>query len=160
MPNWVLFTFQLMLFPCLSAFLSVTGLVSNPLLSILAGAVIIVLYYYLMRNTINLDFARGIRQIKAGRYKAAIDSFKKSVAQYEKYPFLDKWRFIIFLSSSRYGFHEMALTNLAFAYIKSGELSSAKKCYEECLRINPDNQTAKNISSLIDISPREITEAG
>lgn len=151
-PNWLMVIFQVFMFFCAGILVYMTGLMPDFLISLFLGTAILVVYYYLIRNTLNLDFARGIRSVKSGKFKDAASSFEKSASFFAKYPFLDTWRFIILLSSSQYGYREMALTNLGFVYAKLGDHILSKKNYEMCIELNPKNKSALAALSLINLS--------
>lgn len=63
-------------------------------------------------------YQTGYNQLKAERYRDAIDAFKQVIS-------LDKN-------------HAMAYTNMAYAYRKLGKYKKAVKLYRNALAINPD----------------------
>lgn len=80
---------------------------------------------------------KGMRLVKWGEYQAAIDSFEKSYASFARYPWLDKYRSILLLSSSKMSYREMALCNLGFCYGMIGDGAKAKAYYQQALEEFP-----------------------
>lgn len=56
-----------------------------------------------------------MRLAKQQAFREAIDKFQRSYGFLEKYPWLDKYRFITMLDSSARSYREMALCNIAYS---------------------------------------------
>lgn len=112
---------------------------SDPL--IYAIAVYLILHY-LLRRLIPGDHRNGIRLMKEEKFEEAINCFEKSIEFFGKYPWLDKYRYLLILSSAKMSYREMALCNIAFAMTQTNRGKEAKLKYEEILRQYPDNVLA------------------
>ncbi len=111
-----------------------------------ASDVVILLYFLyplISRQLVARSHRRGMRFFKAGDYIHAIDEFEKSYHFFMKHPWIDKYRFVVLLSSGRISFTEMALLNTAFCYSQIGEGDRAKHYYEKTLEQFPDSGMAK-----------------
>ncbi len=107
-------------------------------------AVILYLLYPLVsRKLIAHNHRSGIRFFKSGDYVHAIDEFKKSYEFFMEHKWIDKYRFVVLLSSGRISYTEMALLNIAFCYTQIGDGSRAKLYYEKTLEQFPDSGMAK-----------------
>lgn len=123
------------------------------LIAIIFGACIVVIYRYIIRYTIIINGVKGIKFLKKGDFDKAIICFEKSNSFFLAHKILDKYGYIVFLNSSKYTYREPILINLAFLYAQKGDINKAKEYYEECLKINPQNEIA--ISSLNFINYKE-----
>ncbi len=85
----------------------------------------------------------GMVAVKSQNYKDAILHFEKSYAFFKKYSWIDKYRYAILTSSSKMGYKEMALNNIAFCYLKTGNLVMARRCYEKTIERFSKNKMAK-----------------
>lgn len=86
---------------------------------------------------------QALRDIKAGDFKAAIPKFHSSYNILNKYPWIDKYRYLILLSSSKISYREMALNNIAFCYCQIAEEEKAISLYNRMLAEYPDSTLAK-----------------
>ena len=62
---------------------------------------------------------------------------------FKRNAWIDKYRYIILLSSSRVSYTEMALLNIAFCYGQSGDGKRSKEYYKKTLSEFPDSEIAK-----------------
>jgi tetratricopeptide (TPR) repeat protein len=88
------------------------------------------------------NFMKGMKRIRQEQYSEAIPFFEDSVDFFTKNQWLDKYRFITLLSSSKRTYKEMALCNIAFCYSQSGNPLKAKEYYKRTLDEFPDNTIA------------------
>ena len=108
---------------------------------------VVILLYFLYplaaRQLVAHNHRRGIRFFKAGDYVHAIGEFEKSYDFFMKHRWIDKYRFVVLLSSSRISYTEMALLNIAFCYSQIGEGDRSEQYYEKTLEQFPDSGMAK-----------------
>lgn len=71
-------------------------------------------------------------------FETAIVHFKESVDYFTRNSWVDQYRVITILSSSKMSYREMALCNIAFCYAQTGQAEKAKALYEEILEEYPD----------------------
>lgn len=76
------------------------------------------------------------------KYDLAIDEYKKSYEFFQKYRWIDKYRALCLLSSSRISYSEMALANIAYCYGQIGEGTKSKEIYEQTLKEFPNSEIA------------------
>ena len=145
--SWFSVIAQILLVFLLIKFLEFLNFSSNN--SLIITWVIFVSAALFLRNTIARHHRKGMRLVRAGKYKEAILEFEKSLEFFSKYSWVDKLRFITILSSSRITYKEMALVNIAFSYTQIGKGKLAKEYYEKALELFPDSQIAKSALNMI-----------
>jgi len=120
------------------------------------------LTYLIISLTLRFGIAhnhrKGISFCKAGNYDQAISEFKKSYDFFSKHAWLDKYRYIALLSSSRISFTEMALINIAFCSSQIGNGLMAKQYYKKALEQFPKSEIAKTTLNLISSIENQTTE--
>ncbi len=85
---------------------------------------------------------KGIHAVKAGRFADAIPYFEQSRAYFEKRPWLDRYRYLLLLSSTAWSYREMAMANKAFCLSQIGRRTDAITSYEEVLKDYPESALA------------------
>ena len=95
-----------------------------------------------LKNAIPLSHRKGIALIKSGKYQEAIPYFQKSVDFFTKYAWVDKYRYITLLLSSKRTMREVSLCNMAFCMLHSKRVTEAKSVYEDVLKQYPNNAVA------------------
>ncbi|MNT83366.1 Tetratricopeptide repeat protein [compost metagenome] len=83
-----------------------------------------------------------MKALKQNDFETAIAHFKKSVDYFTRNKWVDKYRVITVLSSSKMCYREMGLCNIAFCYSQTMQAEKAKALYEEILEEYPDNGIA------------------
>lgn len=104
---------------------------------------------FLLRSMVPRNHRKGIRLFKSGDYTQAVSEFEKSYDFFMRHPWVDKYRFIVLLSSSRISYREMALVNVAFCYAQMGNGKKAIACYERALQQFPDSELAKSALKML-----------
>lgn len=110
--------------------------------SFLLGACTYLILSLMLRNLIAADHRRGIRLVKQQQFEQAIPFFEKSVRFFTENKWIDTFRFLTLLSSSKMTYKEMALCNIAFCYSQTGNGQKAKEYYELTLKEFPNNGLA------------------
>jgi len=88
----------------------------NPEKAMLYGVLTYLAISLSLRNLIPRDHRNGMKKVKNENFKDAIFDFNKSYEFFDKNKWVDKYRFLTLLSSSRISYKEMALNNIAFCY--------------------------------------------
>lgn len=109
---------------------------------ILVGALTYLFISTLIRRLIPRNHRRGIKLFKKKKYDDALEEFKKSLAFFQNYWWIDKYRFLTLLSSSKMSYREMALLNIAFCYGQIGDGQRSKEYYEKTLSEFPNSSIA------------------
>ena len=110
---------------------------------ILLGTLTYLILSIVLRGVLARQQRKGIQEIRKGNYNAAIPYFEKSYDYFTKNSYLDKWRSLFLLSSSRISYREMALINRAFCYTQIKDCEKAKELYKKALEEFPDSGMAK-----------------
>ncbi|HPJ13611.1 MAG TPA: hypothetical protein PLJ39_00890 [Spirochaetota bacterium] len=97
---------------------------------------------FLLKLMIPINHRKGIKYFKSGNYEKAVLEFGKSRQFFTRHRWIDKYRSLFLLSSSRISYLEMAMINAAFCYSQNGEGKKSKELYEETLLMFPDSQIA------------------
>jgi len=103
----------------------------------------------ILERGIPRNHRKGVLLSKKGDYLHAIEEFQKSYDFFTKHSWIDKYRYITLLSSSRIPYTEMSLVNIAFCYAQTGERDLAKHYYKKALELFPDSEMAKSALNMI-----------
>ena len=104
---------------------------------------------FCLQNLLTKNFRQGIKLIKQQDFSNAIPFFEKSVNFFTKNRWVDKYRFITLLSSSKMSYKEMGLCNIAFCYSQTGNGTKAKEYYERILDEFPNSVIASTALKFI-----------
>ena len=108
----------------------------------LYGALTYVGLSFFLRNYVAKDHRDGMRLVKQHNFMDAIPKFEKSVDFFTRNNWLDKYRFLTLLSSSKMTYKEMGLCNIAFCYSQTNNGQKAKEYFEQTLKEFPENGLA------------------
>ncbi|WP_104384414.1 tol-pal system YbgF family protein [Sphingobacterium sp. HMA12] len=106
------------------------------------GVIIFSILAIVLRMTVPRSHRKGMKALKQNDFETAIAHFKKSVDYFTRNKWVDKYRVITVLSSSKMCYREMGLCNIAFCYSQTMQAEKAKALYEEILEEYPDNGIA------------------
>lgn len=115
----------------------------------LFGAITYILTSFILRNLISKDHRNGIKNNNSENYKEAISDFEKSYTFFSKHEWVDKYRIVTLLSSSKMSYREMALANIGYCYSQIGEGNKAKEYYERTLKEFPESGLAKSALNMM-----------
>jgi hypothetical protein len=113
------------------------------------GALTYLIISFSLRTFIPRDHKTGITNVKQEKFQEAIPYFEKSYGFFRKFNWLDKYRYLTLLSSSKMSYKEMALNNIAFCYGQVGDGIKSKEYYERTLLEFPDSGMAKSALRLL-----------
>lgn len=114
-----------------------------PQRAILLASLSYLLLSVLLRKFLCQAHNRGIQAIHAEKFEQAILDFEESCRFFEQYQWIDQYRFVTLLSSSKMSYQVMALNNIAFCYSQLGNGLQAKYYYQQALQLFPENSVAK-----------------
>jgi hypothetical protein len=103
----------------------------------------LIIWYGLRTIAYPRDVHKSIRLIKEEKFGEAIPYIERSIQYYNKHSWIDKYRFLLMVSSSKRGIRESSICNLGFCLLQSGNAKAAKEVYEDVLRQYPENTIAK-----------------
>ncbi len=95
-----------------------------------------------LRKIIPADHNNGIGKIHEKQFEEAIHCFQRSYDFFCKNEWVDKFRYLALLSSSKMCYREMALCNIAFCYSQLGEADKALEYYNRTVAGFPSNEIA------------------
>lgn len=108
----------------------------------LYGALTYLVLSFGLRNLVAKNHRQGMKLVKQQKFEEAIPLFEKSVEYFTKNAYVDKYRFLTLLSSSKMTYKEMGLCNIAFCYSQTNNGQKAKEYYELTLKEFPENGLA------------------
>jgi tetratricopeptide (TPR) repeat protein len=85
----------------------------------------------------------GMKMVNQQNFLEAVNHFENSYQFFKRNYWIDKYRFITLLSSSKISYQEMALNNIAFCYAQAGNGIKSKEFYEKTLIEFPNSGIAK-----------------
>jgi tetratricopeptide (TPR) repeat protein len=115
---------------------------------LLAIATFLVIFF-LLRTLVPAQHRKGVRLFKQKKFEEAIPCFRASYEFFSKRRWIDKYRFITLLSSSRISYLEMALLNEAFCISQLEKKAEAIEKYENVLKEFPDSEMAISALKLL-----------
>jgi len=110
--------------------------------SFIFGAFTYSLIALILRNLISKKHRQGVRLMRQQKFTDAIKYFEESVDFFSNNIWVDKFRFLTLLSSSKMTYKEMGLCNIAFCYGQTSNGQKAKEYYEQVLKEFPKNGVA------------------
>lgn len=124
--------------------------------SFLFGGITYIIISFSLRSLIPKAHLQGMKLVKSEKFEEAIPFFQKSYDFFNENIFLDKYRFVTLLSSSKMAYREMALVNIAFCYSQIGNGKKSREYYNRTLEEFPDNPLAKvGLNMLNSVNPKE-----
>ncbi len=136
--SWLSFIFQLILV-VLMTYLYHLASVDE---AFIFGALTYSIVAFLFRNLIAKRHRQGMKLVRKQKFEEALPYFEKSVEYFSENRWVDKYRFLTLLTSSRMSYKEMGLCNIAFCYRQIGNGQKAKEYYEQVLKEFPENGLA------------------
>lgn len=104
---------------------------------------------FILRCCVPYNHRKGILLYKQGNYVQAIEEFEKSYIFFCRHHWIDKYRYLTLLSSSKASYTEMALLNIAFCYAQSNNAELSKEYYKKVIELFPDSEMAKSALNMI-----------
>ena len=143
---WLSFIPQLLILSIFIVLASLTGTQTPAIMGTLAYVGTLVV----LRRTIAQHHRNGISHLKTGKFGPALEMFKQAYEFFNRYRWVDDWRYITLLSSSRISYREMALLNMAYCYGQLGEGARSREYYQKTLTEFPDSAMAMAAIKMLD----------
>ncbi len=96
-----------------------------------------------LRYMVPISHRKGLNLSKEHKFENAIPLFETSYKFFTENNWIDKYRFIVLLSSSKLSYREMSLCNIAFCYSQIGNGQKSIEYYTKTLEEYPENGTAQ-----------------
>ena len=109
----------------------------------LYGAITYLTLSISLRNLVPKSHREGLNLTKEHKFENAIPKFENSYKFFTENNWIDKYRFIILLSSSKMSYREMSLCNIAFCYSQIGNGQKSIEYYKKTLAEYPENGLAQ-----------------
>ncbi len=93
----------------------------------------------------------GITLIKQAKFQEAIPVIQVTIDYYTKHSWIDKFRFLLLISSAKRTIRESSICNLAYCYLQTGNIQKAKEIYHDVLLQYPENINAKSMLNTINL---------
>lgn len=123
--------------------------------AIIYGALTYFLLAWFLRLGLQRHHRKGMNFLRKQKYAEAAAEFQNSLAFYEKYPWVDKYRFITMFSSNAIPFQQMALNNLGICYLYMDNPQKAMVYFEKLAQMTNYHP---NIMKIIDEIQNRIEE--
>jgi hypothetical protein len=104
----------------------------------------LIVWYGLRTMAFPKEVHKSIRLIREEKFGEAIPYIERSIEFYNKHSWIDKYRFLLMVSSSKRGLRESSICNLGFCLLQGGQVKAAKEVYEDVLRQYPENTIARS----------------
>lgn len=139
------------LFTHIAVFLGLYALLHAiaPEQSIFLSVIVYVVLSFGLRFFLTSHHRKGMKLIHMQLFKEAIPHFEESVAFYTRHSWVDKYRYLTLLASSKMTYREMGLCNIAFCESQLGHGQKAKQLYETIVAEYPENGIALTALGMI-----------
>lgn len=112
-----------------------------------------------LRRLVPQDHRAGMALFRQERFAEALPHFQRSYEFFTRHRWLDDWRFITLLSSSRISYREMALLNVAYCYGQTGDGERSREYYQRVAQEFPGSRIAEASLRMFEAAKR-IAEPG
>ncbi len=119
--------------------------IGGPLLGLLIFYLLLVCVRFIPRH-----HRAAIRFAKQKQFERAIQEYQRSLAFFERNPWLDRFRSVVMLSLSLMSYREMDLLGVAFCYGQIGDGLRSRETYSQCLEEFPNSEMAACAIRLLD----------
>ena len=116
---------------------------ASPDTALIAGAVAYLVLSRGSRAVLAREHTRGMRAVRAKRYAEAIPHFEASYDFFTRHAWIDRWRYVVLLSSNAIPYREMALCNIAYCHAQLGDAARTTAYYERALEEFPGSVLAR-----------------
>jgi len=119
---------------------------------IVTGVVAYLLLWMGIQLTVLAQPRRAIRLLKRKDFVAAIPELEEIYAFFTRHLWIDKYRYLTLLVSSRMSYREMALINLAYCHAQNGNGAKSKEYYQRALDEFPDSEIAQSALKMFEVA--------
>lgn len=118
---------------------------------VIAFAVYLVLTFLARKFFFQNALHEGIKLIREAKFGEAIPFIEKTIGYYTKHSWIDKYRFLLLISSAKRTIRESSICNLAYCHLQVGDIKKAKEIYHDILIQYPENINAESMLRTINL---------
>ena len=119
--------------------------------SVLFGTITYLIFSVSLRYLVPKSHREGMKLIKENNFEKAILKFENSYSFFSRNKWIDEYRYLTLLSSSKMTYKEMALCNIAFSYSQIGNRLKTIEYYKKTLDEFPENGLAQASLKMLDL---------
>ena len=149
---WVSMVPQLIILSIFILLASLTGTQTPAII----GALAYIGMSRILKRTVAQHHHNGIALLKKEEFGQALEKFQESYDFFSHHKWIDDWRYVTLLSSSKVTYREMALLNVAYCYAHLGEGDRSRVFYEKTLAQFPDSAMAMTAIKMLDSAKSSI----
>lgn len=123
------------------------------------GAAAYLMLSFGLRRLLPHDHRAGMALFRQGRFAEALPCFQRSYDFFTRRRWLDDWRYVALLSSSRISYREMALLNIAYCYGQMGDGPRSLECYQRVAAEFPGSGMAEAALKMFESARRTAESA-
>ncbi|MBL7951061.1 MAG: hypothetical protein JNM62_05020 [Flavobacteriales bacterium] len=109
----------------------------------LFGLVAFLIIATLLKRLLIRDFRKGIDILNDKKYEEALPVLERSAAFFKRYPWLDRYRYLLLLSSSAMSYREIVMVGRALCIGRTRSFAETDQAFKEVLREFPESSLAK-----------------
>lgn len=110
---------------------------------VLWGALLFLVLANVLKRVLISDFHRGIVALNAKKYDEALPWLERSATFFQRYPWLDRYRYLLLLSSSALCYRELTLVNRAQCIGRTRSFEETEQAFKDILREFPESALAR-----------------
>jgi tetratricopeptide (TPR) repeat protein len=137
-PSWISLVSKLLLIALFIYLFHILAL-GDPFIN---GSLAYLMLFFILRTQVAKSHRKGMQLVNQQKFIEAIPLFENSVDFFTKNSWVDKYRYLTLLSSSKMSNKEMGLCNIAICYSQTNNVQKAREYYERVVREFPENSLA------------------
>lgn len=118
------------------------------------GAAAYLVVTFTLRRLIPRDHRAGVALYRREMFADALPHFQRSYEFFARHRWVDHWRFLTLLSSSRISYREMALLNVAYCYSQIGDGERSRAYYQQALQEFPGSRMTESALRMLEAARR------
>jgi tetratricopeptide (TPR) repeat protein len=130
------------------------------LAALMCGLFLWMLYGRLVQIFIMSRHRTGMALLRQERFSEAISCFQSSYDFFTRHRWIERYRYITTFSISATTFREMALVNIAYAFIRLNDEETARGYYQRTLQEFPESTLVPRALELLEAEHNTIGENG
>ena len=116
---------------------------NNQIFFVYALFIYLLIHYIAKYSLIPGSTFTGVKLMKEDKYEEAMPFIQRDIDYFTEKAWIDKFRFVLMISTSSRSYREICLCNLAWCLLQTGKVRESKELYERILVQYPENPVAK-----------------